>query len=485
MIKKIVSLFAVMTLFGCTTLKPEENKNYEPVHATTVTEENFGETTDFRVAMMLPLTGVAAKQGEGLRNAALMALEDVNNPKMLLQFYDTKSTPSGARIAVENAINQKAELIIGPLMAEEVKAISSKTREKDIPVITFSTSSDVLNDGVYSLGLLVGEQVNRVVTYAAENGRKKLALLVPDNSTGIAVARASIISAQKNGMEVTKIAFYHPNTNDFSGILKQLTSYDSRSARANSLKDKLEAQAGKGDSNAAKALAKLKSVDTLGEVNFDTILIPESGYKLKSAVAMLGYYDVSSPKVKILGTTLWEGAQLNKEGNFIGSWYPMISRSHNAYFVKKYSEIFSEKPSSLYAFGYDAVALASAITSKQQGNIKAEITNPDGYIGINGVFRIFPDGSNQHSLDIMQVNNSDDVVVNAAPKRFDNVAYTNLRDIKLEEGYVAPKIFGKNIVDAQVAIYGHVISSENPVREQKDENEILQKALERHKISLP
>ncbi|MDD4556047.1 MAG: penicillin-binding protein activator [Alphaproteobacteria bacterium] len=486
MIKKIFYLFTVLAVSGCTTLK-QSDKDAFVTEPSVIKEENFGEATNFRVGMLLPLTGVAAKQGEGLRNAALMALEDVNNPNMLLQFYDTKSTASGARIAIENALNQKSQLIIGPLMAEEVKAISPKTNEKNIPVITFSTNSDVIGGDVYSLGLLVGEQVDRVVTYAAKNGRKNLALLVPDNSTGIAVAKASIISAEKNNMTVEKIAFYHPNTNDFSEILKALTDYDARSARAKSLKERLMAQAEKGDQNSAKVLARLKSIDSLGEVKFDTILVPESGYKLKSAVAMLGYYDVSAPKVKILGTTLWEGSQLNHEGNFIGSWYPVLSRSHNAYFIKKYSEIFSENPSSLYAFAYDAVALASAVANKGDQSLTSQITNPEGYIGINGVFRIFPDGSNQHSLDILEVRNAENAVIDAAPKRFDSISYTNLRDIKLDEDYRAPLILGKDVNEAQVMIYGTILPPENQHLSggKESEAEIIKKALQKHKIYIP
>ncbi len=86
-----------------------------------------------------------------------------------------------------------------------------------------------------------------------------------------------------------------------------------------------------------KALRQLNAKDTDRGVDFDAVLLPESGARLKSAVAMFGYYDVFAPEVKFLGTSVWENTRLNKESTLKGSWYPALSRNHNAYFNKKIS----------------------------------------------------------------------------------------------------------------------------------------------------
>lgn len=121
---------------------------------------------------------------------------------------------------------------------------------------------------------------------------------------------------------------------------------------------------------------------------------------------MFGYYDVFSPQVKFLGTSVWENTRLNRESTLIGSWYPAMSRTHNAYFNKKYHALFNEYPQSLYAFAYDAVALASALARNNPADIDAAITTGDGFVGISGMFRILPDGKNEHSLDIIEVTRS-------------------------------------------------------------------------------
>lgn len=86
----------------------------------------------------------------------------------------------------------------------------------------------------------------------------------------------------------------------------------------------------------------------MGDPGFDAVLIPEYGSKLKSIISMFGYYDVYAPEVKFLGTSIWESSSLNKESMIINSWYPTLSRYQSAYFSNKYSNLFGERPNSLY-----------------------------------------------------------------------------------------------------------------------------------------
>ena len=454
---------------------------------TEISEVNFGGDDKFRVGVLLPLSGTAAKQGQGLKNATMIALEDVRNPKLILQYYDTKGTPEGARVAVTNAINQNARLIIGPLKSSSVQAISEETRSHDIPVIAFSTMSNVLQPEVYTLGLMVEEQVDRIITYTAQNVRSRFALLVPDNNTGVAVARAAVKSAQKNGVSITRIGFYTPGTTDFSSITRKLSDYDARTSRLQRFKSSLRNKISQGDATAGKVLERLNKTDTLGEVDFDTVLIPESGASLKAAVSMFGYYDVYAPQVKFIGTSVWENTVLNKESTMRGSWFPALSRSHSDYFIEKYTSIFGERPSSLYSMGYDAVALASALSQKPSEDMNFSITDMDGYVGINGAFRLLANGQNQHSLDIVEIRPDGNFIIDEAPKQF-STASTNIENngnIVLEPGYVAPKIFGKDTSTAQTLIYGYPLSLENQPLDyvpSDKEKEIVKQGLEKLNI---
>lgn len=487
MLKKISFSIFCLLLMSCSS--SVSTRGGVETMTSDISEVNFGGDENFRVGVLLPLTGKAAKHGQGMKNYTLMAMEDVKNPRLVLQFYDTQSTPGGARIAVENALSQNVSMILGPLMSSEVQAITPETTYRSVPVIAFSTSEEVLQPGVYTLGLTVKEQVDRIISYASLQGRQRFALLLPDNNNGIATARAAIAAAGKAGTSVVRIAFYPPETNDFSEILKQLTDYNRRSTRLQKIKNSLQRRADNGDAAAQKVLKRLDTLDTLGEVDFDAVLIPESGPRLKSAIAMFGYYDVFSPQVRFLGTSVWENTNLSRETTVAGSWYPALSRAYTAYFAGKYNDYFGEKPNSLYSFAYDGVALAAALSTQSRGDLTPAITDPGGYSGISGVFRLFPNGYNQHSLDIMQVTSAGDKVVDAAPKKFSDLYYQpQSSEIVIDGTFKAPLIFGKDNGTAQRQIFGHELDAQNQPTaylSPEEDARITRKSLAKLRIVLP
>ena len=326
------------------------------------------------------------------------------------------------------------------------------------------------------------------IAFAASKGKKRFALLVPNDNSGLAIAKAAVYAAAENNATVSKIAFYKPGTTDFGDSVKALVDYDKRSARLARIRKSLKAQA--GDPAAARALKRLERLQALGDVDFDAVLIPESGANLKSALAMFGYYDVYSPQVRFLGTSVWENTDLSRETMAYGSWYPALSRTHSAYFAKKYYDTFGEKPASIYSLAYDAVALSSAIAQKDNSNIDTLITSSDGYVGINGVFRIFPNGTNEHSLEVLEVGNGGNSVVSEAPKRFAGPAplVENLHNnLVIDAYYRAPEIYGKNKQAVQMAIYGRVLDDINQPENAAYQNEadIVRKALKEHNVVVP
>ena len=185
-LKKIAMFFLVIGLFACNSRLTDNrieisDYQYDIIDYDTI-ENQIEEQTNLNVAVLLPLTGKVGTIGKGMQNAMFMALDDLQNNKMILKFYDTKSSPEVAKEVVKTAINNGANLILGPLMFEEVEAISPIALSENIPVVSFTTSPQVLEKGVYSIGLLNGEQIERVLSYAKSKDKKSLALLVPDNS---------------------------------------------------------------------------------------------------------------------------------------------------------------------------------------------------------------------------------------------------------------------------------------------------------------
>lgn len=398
----------VLILVSCGQIAPlgrnSKSPSYWSYRTRPIDDYSFNMPTDeisngFKVAMLLPLSGKASSVGQGLQNAAMMALEDTKNSHLEVRFYDTKSSPEGALSALDEALKNHTQMILGPLLSEEVSAISDKAGSYGVPVISFSTSPQVLKKGVYTLGLLASEQIRSIISYAAEKGRKQIAVVVPDSSAGLNIAREAVYAAANQHIAVTTIAFYEPSTLEFSNLVQEIN------------------KAG----------------------NFDTVLIAETGSRLKAIAGTFGYYDVAYPDVLFIGTSVWENTNLTKETTLYNAVYPTISRVHMDYFNQKYKDLFGQKPNSLYAYAYDGVALASALSSKGEDNLYQYILDPDGYIGINGSFRLFEDGTNEHNLDIVEVASGEIKTVRHAPTRFET-SRTQLYSTPS----VYPQIIGKN-----------------------------------------
>lgn len=415
--KKVSILFVCAMLCGCSLWHKDSDydpyqhysANKQTVNMTEMTDYSqvdLGNAGSFRVAMLLPLSGSAASTGQSMKNAAMMAIGDINNNNLVVQFYDTKSTGSGARVALENALNAGSQLILGPLMSEEVSAISSEAKNKSVPVVSFSTSPNVLQSGIYSLGLLNENQINRIIKYAADKGRSRIAAVLPNNQSGENMYRSLLKAAQSHGVQVVKVGFYSPGSMDFTGLVTQMKS---------------------------------------GGVDFDALLIPESGNRLKAISSMFSYYDVAAPQVLFMGTSVWDNSSLSKETELYGAAYPAMSLKNQHRFAEKYSELFGTHPTGLSIFAYDAVALASMV-ARQGGNIYEQILRPEGYTGMSGSFRIFADGTNEHAMDVLKVSSGGKYVEEYAPTQFYGYPAQN----SATAGYAQmPQIFGKNAYELQ------------------------------------
>jgi ABC-type branched-subunit amino acid transport system substrate-binding protein len=435
-LKKTAALTVCMLLWGCSVLKinqqSQQSISYEygkpadTVALTDYSHVDLGTAESFRVAMLLPLSGKFAETGNGMKNAAMMAVGDLDNNNVVLQFYDTLGTTSGARIAVENAVNAKSNLILGPLLSEEVAAISSVTKDKNIPVISFSTAPSVLQGGVYTLGLLNEEQIDRIVRYAVEKGRTKLAVVLPDSQSGINMYKSAMRAAGAYGATVVKVGFYPPETMDFTGLVTSMA----------------------GAKKVAASQAKAGENAEYVAVDFDALLVPEYGNRLKSITSMFSFYDIAAPDVLFFGTSVWANTNLSKETELYGAAYPVMSTERQNAFAQKYKDMFGEKPNSLNIFAYDAVALATSLARKDRNNLDAAITNPDGYFGMSGAFRIFANGKSEHGLDIVRVTAGGQRVVENAPQKFYSMNPEYSRGADYDDFTTnMPMIYGKNVND--------------------------------------
>jgi hypothetical protein len=181
---------------------------------------------------------------------------------------------------------------------------------------------------------------------------------------------------------------------------------------------------GRSDEAAQRALLRLQGVETLGDLPFDSILLPASGQQLLSVAPLLAYYDVDPSEVRFLGTSLWEDPQLLKEPTLEGGWFPAPPPGLWKSFQDRYEESFGGKPPRVASLGYDAVALAAVLAQRGAASgsflpyTQEAIAQPLGFAGIDGIFRFLPDGNVQRGLAVLEIQRAGFVERDPAPGSF-------------------------------------------------------------------
>jgi branched-chain amino acid transport system substrate-binding protein len=336
-----------------------------------------------KVALILPLSagGNAGVAGQAMRNAAEMALAEFNSPNIQLLVKDDGGTPDGARAAAEQALNEGAEIIVGPLFAQAVSVVGQVARTRSIPVIAFSTDANVASHGVYLLSFLPESDVRRIVQYAAANGKRSYAALIPDNPYGTVVEAAFRQDVARHGGRIVAIERYPHDNAAMAGPIKSV------------------AQAAAGA---------------------EAIIIPDGGDAVPEVVRALGADGVNTRKIQLLGTGLWDDPRIFSTPALDGGWFAAPDAAGYRNFAARYGARFKQQPVRTATLAYDAVALIAALV-KTQGPRRFSpevLTNPSGFSGIDGLFRFRPDGTNERGLAVLRVTPSGPQVISPAPRSF-------------------------------------------------------------------
>ena len=373
-----------------------------------------------RIAILLPLSGRYEKIGNDLLKAAYMAVFDQQNTQLRLQPYDTLGTVEGARSATTKALQEGAEVILGPLFSDAVKA-TRETAAGRVNVVAFSTDVTAAGNGVYLLGLTPQQQIERVMNFAYRQGLSKFAVIAPETPYGDTAVASLMGTTKRLGVFLTDITRYpanlQPGSEELQEIAKDIANYEQRAWQLKQAIKKVEAR----DDKTSKAeLARLKKLDTLGDVNFEALIIPEGGQRVRELAPLLSFYDIDPRKVKFIGTGLWADASLASEPALVGGWFAAPSPEPSRQFLARFESTYGYVPPRISSLAYDALALTGLLaTSAGEDKFSKELLeDPDGFAGYNGIFRFLPSGLAERGLAVMTVGQQDLEVLEPAPTSF-------------------------------------------------------------------
>lgn len=338
---------------------------------------------DVRIALILPLSaaGNAGVAAQSMKNAAELALAEFKQPNIQLLVKDDGGTPQGAQAAAQQALAEGAELIVGPLFAQSVSAVGAVARQRNVPVIAFSTDASVAARGVYLLSFLPESDVKRIVDFAVSRGKRAYAAMLPENAYGNVVEAAFQQEAARRGARVLS-----------------LEKYPADAARM---------------AEPARRVAQAAS-------RVDSIFIPDGADAVPQVVQALTAAGVNTKRVQLLGTGLWDDPRIFSTPALDGGWYAAPDSSGFRSFSGRYRARYGQDPVRTATLSYDAVALVAALVKTQGPQRFSEqiLTNSSGFAGIDGIFRFRPDGTNERGLAVLRVTPNGGQVVSPAPKSF-------------------------------------------------------------------
>jgi ABC-type branched-subunit amino acid transport system substrate-binding protein len=336
-----------------------------------------------RVGLILPLSaqGNAGVAALSMKNAAEMALAEFKEPNIQLLVKDDAGTPRGAQAAAQQAIDEGAEIIVGPLFAQSVSAVGGLARSRGIPVIAFSTDASVAARGVYLLSFLPESDVRRIVDYAVSRGKRSFAALLPDNAYGAVVQAAFQQAVARRGGRVVALEKYPLDPGQMGEAVRRVAQAASRA---------------------------------------DSIFIPDGADAVPQVVAALAANHVNLKRVQLLGTGLWDDARIFETPALNGGWYAAPDAAGFRSFAARYRARYGQDPVRTATLAYDAVALVAALVKTQGPQRFSEqvLTGSSGFAGIDGIFRFRPDGTNERGLAVLRAAPGGGQVVSPPPKAF-------------------------------------------------------------------
>ena len=353
-----------------------------------------GKGGSVQVALLVP-SGSGQSQdelfGSNLENAARLAMADLSGVSIDLRVYKTGGSPAQASALAKQAVNDGAQVILGPFYSEEANAAGVAVASSGVNVLAFSNNAAIAGGNVFVLGQTFDVTARRLASFAVRNGKSKV-LIVHDRNVAGEVGKAAI----ERGVAAA------------GGSVVGVTSYE---FSQNGI-----VQAASGIVSSAKssgATALFLTADAAGALPLLSQLLVENG--------------IDRNTTQFIGLTRWDipPATLALPGVQSG-WFAMPDPALTAQFRSRYESAYGSQPVPVAGLAYDGIAAIGALAGRVKGGAplgKADLTQSAGFAGVSGIFRLLPNGTNQRGLAVAQIRSGQVVVVDSAPRSFGGAGF--------------------------------------------------------------
>ena len=332
-----------------------------------------------KIGLLVPLTGEYDDIGKSIIQSTRMAINKINDSKILILPRDTKSDPEETLKKVEELYTEGVKIFIGPVFNKSLKELS-----KFEDVIFLSLTNKILNNpkNVISSGINAKSQFDTIKKFQEINELKKTLVLIPKKDYKEEIEEA----ISKSKIKTKKVFYYDVDPTKLTQQIEKVTRYK---IRKENLEDEIKRIENSEDANKEKKLEALKKKDTLGKIGYDSIIIADFDESLKSVTTSLLYTDVSPKKITFISLNQWFDETLFKETTSQPISFPSINKKNYDNFRKDYYEIFNEYPNQLSMLSFDLVGLTYYLLLQNNFEIDNKLfLKKNKFKGVSGIFEI-------------------------------------------------------------------------------------------------
>ena len=309
-----------------------------------------------KIGLLLPFSGEQKELGKAIYNALEMALFETQSKNIKLIFRDSGDTDEKAIFSAKELEKEGVSILVGPIFSSQASAIR-KVINKEIPIFSFTNDENIKQKGLWVLGFSPQQQIKAIFKEIKNNAIKDVAIIIPNSIYGERALQESRKQSTQNNIKIHNIYFYDILSNDFSDLGSLL--------------------------------------DQEKNIKYNGLLIIASGKQLKEISARAQYRGINPKEIKYFGISGWNNPEVLDEPALLGGHFIAPQQYSFEAFVSRYFKIYNSVPIEISGLGYDILALCSAALkqAKNMSDFNKFLTNPSGFNGIFGFFRIDNNGT--------------------------------------------------------------------------------------------
>ena len=341
--------------------------------------QNALSSDKIKIGLIVPLTGEYSEIGNSIIKSTRMAINKIDDNRIEIIPKDTRSNPIDALRVSKNLHEEGIKIIIGPVFNESTKYLDEL---KDITFLSFTNKIIDNPSNVISAGVNAISQINTIKKFSNDKNLKRSIFLIPKTDYKKEIEVAIV----KSNIKLKDVFFYDKEPTLLTKQIEELTRYSQRKRR---LKDEIKKLENSSIQNKEKKIEKLKKKDTLGGINFDSVIIADFDESLKSVTTSLLYTDVSSKRISYITLNQWFDKTLLKETSLQPIYFPSINKENYNEFTNNFLNIYNSKPNQLSFLSYDLVGLVYFLLYQNKFKIsKKMFYKKNKFKGKIGIFEI-------------------------------------------------------------------------------------------------